>query len=89
MRNPAWLLALAMFFGIVNAPALAQTTGVAVAIISIEQARDIAARYGMARIEEIELDDGLWEVEGRDIRGRDREMKIDARTGAVVKIERR
>lgn len=89
MRNPAWLLAFAMFFGIANAPTLAQTTGVAVAVISIEQARDIAARYGMARIEEIELDDGLWEIEGRDIEGRDREIKIDARTGAVVKIERR
>ena len=89
MRNLAWLLALALFFGIADAPASAQTTGVAVAVISIERARDIATRYGIARIEEIELDDGLWEVEGRDIEGRHREMKIDARTGTVVKIERR
>ncbi|QYU70394.1 PepSY domain-containing protein [Leptolyngbya sp. 15MV] len=55
--------------------------------VTREQAVRIAAGYGMVRVTEVERDDGGWEVEGRDHRGRKLEVKIDRR-GRVVKIER-
>jgi uncharacterized membrane protein YkoI len=63
-------------------PALAQT-------ISIEEAIAIAREAGVVTVEEVDLDDGReWEVEGRDAQGREIEVDIDARTGAVIKVER-
>ena len=43
---------------------------------------------GIVKIEEVELDDGMWEVEGYDANGREMEMKIDAATGNIIKLER-
>ena len=43
---------------------------------------------GIATIKEIELDDGVWEVEGSDDSGHEVEMEVDARSGEIVKIER-
>ena len=40
------------------------------------------------KIEEVDLDDGIWEVEGIDASGQEIEMKIDARTGQIIKLER-
>jgi uncharacterized membrane protein YkoI len=55
--------------------------------ISMDEARRIALQYGIVKIEDIELDDGNWEIEGRDISGREREIEIDARSGKIIKIE--
>ena len=33
-------------------------------------------------------DDGVWEVEGRDDSGHKVEMKVDARSGEIVKMRR-
>jgi hypothetical protein len=44
---------------------------------------------GIATIKEIELDDGIWEVEGRDESGHKIEMKVDARSGEIVKLRRK
>ncbi len=55
--------------------------------VTREQAVRIAQGYGMVRVTEVERDDGGWEVEGRDHRGRKLEVKIDRR-GRVVKVER-
>jgi uncharacterized membrane protein YkoI len=65
-----------------NAPANLSTQ------VTAEQARAIAANNGVVRISEIELDDGKWEIEGRDQSGREIEIDIDARTGAIIKKER-
>ncbi|MDP2296607.1 MAG: PepSY domain-containing protein [Pseudolabrys sp.] len=81
--------------GLMTAPVLAQqpvpgaTTGnaTATAQLTIEDARRIARENGMKTVKEIELDDGRWEVEGRDGTGREMEIEIHARTGAVLKIE--
>jgi hypothetical protein len=40
-------------------------------------------------IKEIELDDGIWEVEGRDGSGRKIEIEVDAVRGEIVKIKRK
>jgi uncharacterized membrane protein YkoI len=45
------------------------------------------ARTQGLRIEEIEMDDGVYEVEGRDSKGREVELKIHPRTGKVVSRE--
>ncbi len=51
------------------------------------QAVQIARGYGMIEIEEIERDDGGWEIEGRDRRGREVEISIN-RDGRVTRVER-
>lgn len=46
-----------------------------------EQAIEIARGAGVALLKERGCDDGHWDVEGRDERGRAIEVKIDPRTG--------
>lgn len=84
MRFPALALALAALVFAAKASAQVVPPG----LIGIENAGAIAARYGIVKIDEIELDDGKWEIEGRDRTGRERELEIDARTGRVIKFER-
>lgn len=55
--------------------------------VSREQAIRIAQGYGMVRVTDVERDDGGWEIEGRDHRGRKLEVKIDRR-GRVVEVDR-
>lgn len=79
MRTP--ILATALL-ALATAPAAAQT-------VTIEQAVATARESGVVEFKEVELDDGReWEVEGRDADGRKIEVEIDARTGAVIKVER-
>jgi uncharacterized membrane protein YkoI len=40
------------------------------------------------KIEEVELDDGIWEVEGTDASGQEIEMKVEAGSGRIIKLER-
>ena len=56
--------------------------------ISMEQARRIASDNGIVRIEEIKLDDGKWEIEGRDSAGAEIEIKLRASDGVIMKMER-
>ncbi len=56
--------------------------------ISMEDARRIATENGVARIEEIKLDDGQWKVEGRDSLGSEIEIKLRASDGTIIKLER-
>jgi uncharacterized membrane protein YkoI len=56
--------------------------------ISIDEVRDMAFDKGIVKIKEVELDDGLWEVEGYDAQGYEIEMEVDAATGRIVKLKR-
>lgn len=56
--------------------------------ISRAQAIEIARGVGLVRVEEVDCDDDEWEVEGRDVRGREIEVEIDARTGRITEVER-
>lgn len=56
--------------------------------ISMEEARRIASENGVIRIEEIKLDDGKWEIEGRDSAGAEIEINLRASDGVVIKMER-
>lgn len=86
MRNKIAILALtvACFAG---TPAMAQTVGAGGPIISVDDARDIAAFNGVVLFRKIEFDDGQWQIEGRDRANRRVEMKIDPHTGEVAQLE--
>jgi len=62
----------------------------AIAYVDIEDVRAMAFDRGIVRLEEIELHrrKGVWEVEGEDAYGHEIEMKVDARTGRIIKMER-
>lgn len=56
--------------------------------ITAEEAIRIAREAGIARVQEVDCDDGRWEVEGRDAQGRRIEVKVGAGDGRVVEVER-
>jgi uncharacterized membrane protein YkoI len=56
--------------------------------VTIEEVRDMAFDKGIVKIEEVELDDGIWEVEGIDASGQEIEMKVEAGSGRIIKLER-
>ena len=56
--------------------------------VSSADAQAIAAQNGVIAINRLRLDDGVWKVEGRDVTGRYVYMRIDPRTGDVLRLER-
>jgi hypothetical protein len=56
--------------------------------VTIEDVRGMAFDKGIVKIEEVELDDGIWEVEGSDASGHEIEMKVEALSGRIIKLER-
>ncbi len=83
MRFMPILLPVLFAAGLAASPASAR-------IVDIETIRDMAFDKGIVEIEEIELHRrrGVWEVEGEDASGHEIEMKVDARTGRIIKLER-
>lgn len=81
MRVMPVVLALAL--GLAVTPASAR-------YVDIEDVRAMAFDRGIVKLEEIELKrrKGVWEVEGEDAYGHEIEMKVDARTGRIIKMER-
>jgi hypothetical protein len=75
---PALVIALSLGFAL---PAAAQP-------VNIDEVRDMAFELGIVKLKEIELDDGVWEVEGKDARGREIEMEVEAVTGRIIKLKR-
>ena len=74
--------ALVMAFGLLFAlPAFAGP-------VNIDEVRAMAFDRGIVRLKEIELDDGIWEIQGRDAGGHKIEMKVDALSGEIVKMRR-
>src|SRR5690606_7668831 len=90
-QNTLRALALSAVFAAGTTLAGAQTPAPiqpAAPAISIEEARRIATENGVVRIEEIKLDDGKWEIEGRDSAGAEIELDLRASDGTVIKMER-
>lgn len=80
MRRPLCIVILGLLaFGL---PAAAAKR------LTVEDVRLMAFDKGIVTIKEIELDDGVWEVEGRDASGHKIEIKVDAESGEIVKIKR-
>jgi uncharacterized membrane protein YkoI len=81
MRRFLWIVLLALSGALLPAAAGAQR-------LSIDDVRNMALARGVVTIKEIELDDGIWEVQGRDAGGHKVEMKVDALSGEIVKMRR-
>lgn len=89
MRNKLFIIILVSAACIVASPAVrAQTVGVGVPFVSVDEAREIAAFNGVIAIRRIELDEGVWKIEGRDRSDRRVEMKIDPHTGEIAELDR-
>jgi uncharacterized membrane protein YkoI len=90
MLKPALTIAMIGFVAIAAAwPAYAQAPQTPQAsAVSLEQATKIARDAGLVTIREIELDDGKWQVEGRNQSGERRELHIDAASGKMLRNER-
>jgi uncharacterized membrane protein YkoI len=43
---------------------------------------------GIVKIEEVELHNGIWKVEGEDAGGYEIKMKVDAFSGEIIKLKR-
>jgi hypothetical protein len=78
MRLILALFALSLTF---TAPAWAR-------FVTIDDVRDLAFGKGIVTIEEVELDDGIWKVEGYDSAGAEIKMKVDAANGQIIKLKR-
>ncbi|AMJ60608.1 PepSY domain-containing protein [Bosea sp. PAMC 26642] len=48
------------------------------------QARDIAWRFGIVRVEEITLTGVFWHIAGRDEEGNDVVLDVDAKDGRIL-----
>jgi len=81
MRLLLCLVFLVVSLGALPAPAAKRLT--------VDDVRDMAFAKGVVTIKEIELDDGIWEVEGRDAGGHKIKIEVDARSGEIVKIKRK
>jgi hypothetical protein len=63
------------------APALA-------ANLTIEDVRYMAFDKGLVKIEEVELCNGIWKVQGEDAGGHEIKMKVDAWSGQIIMLKR-
>ena len=81
MRRFLWIVLFALSGALLPTAAGAQH-------LTIEDVRNMALDRGVVTIKEIELDHGIWEVQGRDASGHKIEMKVDALSGEVVKMRR-
>jgi hypothetical protein len=57
--------------------------------VTIDDVRNIAFSRGIVVIKDVDLDDGVWEVVGFDPTGAKIKMKIDAWSGAIIKLKRK
>jgi uncharacterized membrane protein YkoI len=88
MRRFASMSAIAIALYMLSLPAFAEDATPSESRLSRDEATAVAADHGITQISEIELDDGRWEIEGRDVQGREREIEINAQSGEVVESER-
>ena len=59
-----------------------------VPFVSATDARVIAGQNGLVDLTRLRFDEGVWKLEGRDVTGRYVYMRIDPRTGDIVRFDR-
>lgn len=85
MRNAFATAALLAFLFV---PSTAPAQPVFVPSLSVGDVQAIAAENGVGVIYQLRLDEGVWKIEGRDLDGRYVYMRIDPRTGQLVRFDR-
>ncbi|CAH0236127.1 PepSY domain-containing protein [Roseomonas sp. CECT 9278] len=86
MLRPLLLTALVAALPLVTPPARADDG--CRGRISAEDAIRIARAAGLVRVTDVDCDDGKWEVEGRDARGREIEVDVSAHDGRILDVDR-
>jgi uncharacterized membrane protein YkoI len=56
--------------------------------VTAEEAMRIARTAGLVQVREVDCDDGTWEIEGRDARGRKIEVEVSALDGRIIDVDR-
>jgi uncharacterized membrane protein YkoI len=87
MRRPLALAALFAALPLVAAPARADGNGCR-GRITAEDAIRIVRTAWLVQVREVACDDGAWEVEGRDARGREIEVDVSAVDGRILDVDR-
>ncbi len=95
MRTSSFLSIITVAAGIAGAtvlgsPALAGDdvpARAAAGMLTVAEVHQRLVAEGFTRIEEIEFDDGRYEVEAIDSRGREVELDIDPATGRILKVD--
>jgi uncharacterized membrane protein YkoI len=87
MKCPAFLAATPLALALVATP-VAADDGLCRNGISAEEAIRIARGAGVVRVQDVDCDDGKWEVEGRDAQGRKIEVDVHAGDGRVLDVDR-
>jgi peptidase YpeB-like protein len=77
MRFIPLALALSLGFAV---PAAAR-------FVTVDDVRNMAFAKGIVKIEEVELHNGIWKVEGEDAGGHEIKMKVDAWSGQIIKLK--
>jgi hypothetical protein len=85
MRNAIATAALLAFLFV---PATAPAQTIFVPYLSAGDVQEIAAQNGVAEFYRVRLDEGVWKIEGRDLNGRYVYVRIDPRTGQIVRFDR-
>jgi len=96
MRTPSFFAAIALAAGIAGTGAFvpaamadddARGPASAGGFLTVAEIYQRLAGDGYSRIEEIEFDDGKYEVEAIDSQGREVELDLDPRTGRILKVD--
>jgi hypothetical protein len=82
MRRILWSAVFSLTAAALVLPASAKSH------LTVEDARLIAFNHGIVSIEEIELDDGVWEIEGDDASGHEIRIEVEAWSGRIIKVRR-
>jgi hypothetical protein len=85
MRNA---FATAALLAVLSLPSTASAQTVFVPFLSAGDAQAIAVQNGVAEFYRVRLDEGVWKIEGRDLNGRYVYVRIDPRTGQIVRFDR-
>jgi len=85
----AAMIAIPFLVGLVSgAPLAARADDIGGSLISMQRAVLIANGIGLVRVNEIQFDDGKWNIEGRDPYGRSITIDVNARTEEVLRVDR-
>jgi uncharacterized membrane protein YkoI len=87
MLRPLTLVALFAALTPIATPVRADDNGCG-GRITAEEAIRIARTAGLVQVREVDCEDGKWEIEGRDARGREIEVDVSARDGRILDVDR-
>lgn len=80
--------AIAALLAFLSVPSTAPAQEVYPPYLSAADAQAIAVQSGVAIFYRVRLDEGVWKIEGRDLNGQYVYVRIDPRTGQIVRMDR-